>query len=219
MKLFINILLILSFTSLCAQKKATKDSVRTRSYLPTGVRISADVLPPVLSRINDDFSGYEFNADIDFYRYYLTVDYGSWSKQDRSEVVAYRNDGQYYRIGVDVNFLVKQAEKNNFFLGFRRGYSTFSEYMTINQQDSIWGPIAEDLSHENVNASWWELTSGIRMRIWKIFWLGYTARFKFALKAPMENELVPYDVPGYGLTYKETTWGFNYQIMARIPIR
>ena len=32
-----------------------------------------------------------------------------------------------------------------------------------------------------VNAHWIELTGGLRVKIWKAMWMGYTARFKFGL--------------------------------------
>jgi hypothetical protein len=31
--------------------------------------------------------------------------------------------------------------------------------------------------------------------------------------------MLPHDVPGFGRTNNETTWGFNYYVMIRLPIR
>jgi hypothetical protein len=52
-----------------------------------------------------------------------------------------------------------------------------------------------------------------------MIWMGYTARFKFGLKVDNTIDIVPSDVPGYGRTFKDSYWGFNYQIFFRIPVR
>jgi hypothetical protein len=54
--------------------------------------------------------------------------------------------------------------------------------------------------------------------MWKMIWMGYTARFKFGLKTNETGPMLPHDVPGYGRTDKESTWGFNYQIFVRLPV-
>jgi hypothetical protein len=57
------------------------------------------------------------------------------------------------------------------------------------------------------------------VKVWKIFWLGYTGRLKFALHTNATDEMLPHDVPGFGISDKETTWGFTYYLMIRLPIR
>ena len=73
--------------------------------------------------------------------------------------------------------------------------------------------------NSDVNGRWYELTGGIRVKIWKMIWMGYTGRFKFGLKTNESGAMLPSDVPGYGRTDKDNTWGFNYQIFFRIPVR
>jgi len=89
----------------------------------------------------------------------------------------------------------------------------------VSRFDPIWGLLTDDFYHANVNAWWLELTTGLRVKIWKIIWVGYTARFKFALTTDASDEMLPYDVPGFGRTDKDTTWGFNYYVMVRLPLR
>ena len=204
------------------------DSVKTDSvkskFLPTGIRIGTDVLSLVRSSVKDDFKGWEANADVDFYRYHLAVDYGTWGRSYRSSLpeddsAAYDNDGRYWRIGADVNFLLKDPDRNIFFIGLRYGRSSFSEVMTIRSKDLVWGELERTYHNPSVTSRWVELTTGIKVKIYKIIWLGYTARFKFWLKNSGDSEMIPHDVPGYGRTNKENTWGFNYQIFVRIPTR
>ncbi len=194
-----------------------KDSVRNK-FLPTGVRVGTDALALVRNTYDETFKGWEVNADVDFYRYYLTVDYGSWGRTYIQESSSYSNNGNYFRIGADVNFLTKNADKNMFFLGMRYAHSSFSEDYAVIINDPLWGSSNEVYANRKVPANWFELTNGMRVRIWKMIWLGYTIRYKFALKMGDTPDLLPHDVPGYGLTNKNVYWGFNYQLLFRIPI-
>lgn len=223
MRLLFNITLVFLAIGCFAQPKDTTaipvDTVKNR-FVPTGIRIGTDVIALVKSNVRDNFSGWEVNADIDFNRYYLNFDYGSWGRSFVSDSGAtYQNDGRYWRIGVDVNFLLKDVDRNMFFIGLRYGKSTFAEQMTVISNDVIWGELTDQYNNPAVRSRWLELTSGIRVKMYKFIWMGYTARFKFGLKSQGQNEMLSHDVPGYGRTDKETSWGFNYQIFARIPFR
>lgn len=169
------------------------------------------------------FTGWEVNADVDFYRYFLAVDYGSWGRNfvQKDSNGVYSNTGTYYRIGVDVNFLTKDPEKNMFFIGMRYGHSVFSEDFNVVLSDTLWQSSignSQHYSNNNIKAHWLELTTGLRVKIWKVIWMGYTARFKFGLKTSNTPVLLPSDVPGFGRTDKLDTWGFNYQVFVKLPL-
>ena len=194
------------------------DTVRNK-YFPTGIRVGTDAISLVKSRTQNNFEGWEVQGDIDFNRYYLALEYGTWGRNLYADSAAYSNSGTFWRAGVDVNFLTKDPDRNMFFLGARYGRSVFSESLSIQHYDPNWGRMADNFYHADVKAWWMELTAGLRIKMWKIFWLGYTGRLKFALSTDGTEEMLPYDVPGYGRTDKPTTWGFNYYLMIRLPIR
>ncbi|HEX8037683.1 MAG TPA: DUF6048 family protein [Chryseosolibacter sp.] len=223
LKLKIIVMVILTFCLADAGAQAVKDTVRTdtlkNKYLPTGIRIGTDAISLVKTRVQTNFHGWEGNGEVDFGRYFLALEYGTWGRDLASDSASYANDGTYWRAGIDVNFLTQDPDRNVFFLGARYGRSVFSEAMTVTSADPYWGVLSDSFYHSGVNAWWLELTTGLRVKIWKMLWLGYTGRFKFALKADKTPEMLPYDVPGFGRTDKETTWGFNYYVMMRIPIR
>jgi len=213
--------LLLAFQLVCAQN--TQDSVATdtlrNKYLPTGIRVGYDLLAFGRTRFQDNFQGWEIQGDADFDRYYLAVEYGSWGRNLNSDSARYANTGNYWRAGVDVNFLTTDPDRNMFFLGGRYGRSNYTESMSITRYDPVWGLMADNFYHSGVRAHWIELTTGLRVKIWKIVWLGYTARFKFGLSAKGSSEMLSHDIPGFGSTDKETTWGFNYYLMIRLPVR
>ena len=207
----------------CTVAAAQPDSVKTDSvrnkYVPTNLRIGTDLVALIRSSVKDDFKGWEVNADVDFYRYHLAVDYGSWARTYRTDSADYDNDGRYFRIGADANFLLKDPERNIFFIGLRYGRASFRETMKVTNDDPVWGPFEQTYNNNAVTSRWFELASGIKVKIYKFIWLGYTARFKFGLKNNGESEMLVHDVPGYGRTNKETTWGFNYQVFVTLPLR
>lgn len=199
--------------------KVKADTVK-KDYRPTGIRFGTDLIDIVKSSYDKTFDGWELNADIDFDRYYLVVDYGYWARNFVDESGGqYDNKGTYLRFGADVNFLTKDPEKNMFFFGARYARSVFTENLSFRLEDPIWGTVDTNLTNSNVRAGWMELTTGLRVKIWKVIWMGYTARLKFGLSLGDTDYMTPSDVPGYGRADKESYWGFNYQIFVRFPVR
>jgi hypothetical protein len=188
-------------------------------FIPTGLRIGTDLIAGIKGYRSSRFDGWEFNGDVDFYRYYLALDYGHWSKMEPLNNGFYHNDGTYWRLGADVSFLKKDPDRNMFFLGLRYAHSSFSDDVSYLSTIPNFGIIQKDVANDNLTASWIEITSGLRVKIWKFFWMGYTARIKLSPKIHGEGELKSFDIPGYGLAGAKNYWGFNYQLFFRIPIR
>lgn len=212
--------MLISSHCFCQEAKE-KDSVTLRDFVPTGVRIGTDVLALIKTGYEERFSGWEVNADIDFHRYFLAVDFGNWQRTIPSDQGDYSNDGTYYRIGADMNFLTKDPYKNVLFFGARYARSSFSEEYSTVVTDPVWGGVEGTFINQDATARWFELTGGLKVKIWKVLWLGYTARFKFALALSDTPQMIPHDIPGYGTNdiEKESTWGFNYQVLIRLPLR
>lgn len=211
-------------------KRIKVDTVKNK-YFPTGLRVGMDVISLVRSG-DHSFKGWELNFDTDLSRYYFTVDYGYWATNqslDNFQLITspanpilrttgqYKNDGYYLRIGADVNFLLKDPEKNMFFLGLRYGVATFSENVQYTNQPTypIFQPFSQSLSNATVSGSWLEVTTGLRIKVYKEFWMGYTARLKFAPSTSGATNFNAYDMPGYGIIEEAPYWGFNYQLFWR----
>ncbi len=211
-------LFLIALATQAQDEKVAYDSIR-KIQKPTSLRIGTDLIAIGKSIFGSPLSGWELNADVDFGRYYLALDYGSWSRKDSLANGYYANDGRYLRIGIDVNFLLKDPDKNMVFMGFRYGRSAFSEQLTYVTTSDNFGVIESILSNPNATAGWVELTAGLRVKIWKSIWMGYTARLKFAPSVNGNVEMETYDIPGYGKTSKSVYWGFNYQIFYRIAFK
>lgn len=188
-------------------------------YIPTGIRVGVDAITTGKNYWQDNFTGFEYVADVDFYRYFLVAEVGKWGKTITAQDRVYENDGRYFRIGADVNFLVNDPSRNVFFLGMRYARGNFSETLQHTETNPAWNDQIVVLTNNDIKSRWLELTGGLKVKIWEWLWLGYTGRFKFALKTSGEGQLIPYDVPGYGRTFNNSYWGFNYYLLMRLPVR
>jgi hypothetical protein len=190
------------------------------SFRPTGIRIGTDAILLAKTMGGLPLTGWEITSDVDFKRrYYLAVEYGHWQRKEELETGQYNNKGNYFRAGIDVNFLLKDPDRNMFFLGFRIGQSRFEEELTSSFSYLDFTDFTLNQSNRLQTATWGELTTGLRVRMFSHFWMGYTGRLKFAPSVKGQQRFDTYDIPGYGRGDKSTYWGFNYQLFWRIPIR
>lgn len=199
-----------------AQEQVVPDTT-ARRFIPTGVRIGTDLIGIARGQFTNDFDGWEIAADVDFYRYYLVAEYGRWSVYDSISNGLYTNDGNYFRIGVDVNFLTKDPDKNMFFLGGRFGRSSFTDQAMYSYGAPEFDEYTVTVTNPNVVGTWVELTTGLKVRIWSFLWLGATGRLKFGLDLDGNGALTSYDVPGFGRNIKSSWWGINYYVLVRMP--
>lgn len=193
------------------------DSLREKFYFRS-IRFGTDILALALSG-SERFGGWEVNGDIDLGPFYLAADYGKWGKDDvLATGGSYHNDGTYWRAGVDISLLKKDPDRNMFFFGLRYARSSFQEQIVMVNPDPYFGTLSYQLTNGSATAGWGELVAGIRVKIWKEFWMGFTSRMKFALGVNKGNAFTSYDVPGYGIVGDGANWGFNYQVFWRIPV-
>jgi len=219
--MFRYLLISLLMLGLLKQNQAQDNSPdSTRGFQkPAGIRLGTDLIALGKTIANSSLSGWEVNADVEMGRFYPTFDYGRWSRDMPIRNGNYTNNGRYFRIGVDINFLMKDPDKNMFFLGARYGRSRFEEEVVYEYSVDGFGDFIKEASNNSAKAGWMELTAGLRVKVWKQFWMGYTARFKFLPSVKNDSELETYEIPGYGLTFKNSYWGFNYQVFWTIPFK
>jgi hypothetical protein len=216
-KYFISaICIFLSFSVTHGQEKKIKKPQKI-NYKPTGIRVGTDLIDLGKTFTGKTFKGWEINGDMAFSKYYFAVDVGTWAKDLLLNNGIYNNSGNYYRVGIDINFLDNDPDKNMFFLGFRVGRSQFNESLSYQATStSLFSPAQIQTSNGNVRGGWGEITTGLRVKIWKGFWMGYTARLKLSPTTKGSNPtMAPYDMPGYGIIQNNPWWGFNYQLFWR----
>ena len=206
-----------SQNELSEKKENKRDSVKI-SFRPIAIRLGVDLIGATKTVIDSDKTELEYSADIQLSRYLLNFAYGQFEVlRSGSNASTYQNEGTYFRTGIDINLFKKDPEINVLFIGWRYGKAKFDDRLEYLQRNVVFGDKNFDETNINTNARWWELVAGIKLHMIKNFWLGFTTRFKFSLKVDQSDIFVPYEVPGYGKASTENYWGFNYQLMYRIP--
>ena len=195
------------------------DSVKGK-FIPTGVRFGAEAINIVRTFTGDDLTELTFIADVDFYRYFLNVEFGVFERTRQNAIgQTYDISGTYFRVGPEVNFLKKDPEKCALFFGLRYGWTSLDDELRYSSPSGFYPTDENVISNSGLSASWFEMVTGLKVKIWKYLWLGYTARFKFGVDTFERNELIPHEIPGFGRADETVIWDFDYWLMFRIPIR
>lgn len=201
------------------------DSTLHNKWLPTGVRFGLDIAGPIYNLFEPTISNYEGMADIDFGKFFGVIEMGRGAYKSTDSPTSYTSSGFFYRIGADVNLTAKDAKLNSLFFGLRYATSSFNETLSGELANAGWGvnPISDEQGKASVN--WVEMNIGMRVRVWKSFFMGYAIRFKLLKhNAFNEGNFETYFIPGYGVAANTSNWGFNYYVQYRIewkkkPIR
>ena len=232
MRLLISTILSVILGGLSAQAQESdyavaidSTSAGNKPWSPTGVRIGIDLLTPILGAFTTTRNNFEMMADVDFNNYFLVAEAGFGGADEVGETSSYSSQGTYYRIGPDVNFFARDKGLNVFFFGLRFAQSFYNETLTGIYDDDRWGAINKDLDQGTSTSSWAEMNTGLKVRVWKQVFIGYSFRFKFVRFASTDDpQFASYFIPGYGLAARNNNWSFNYYVFYRFnwkkkPIR
>ncbi len=233
MRLILSFIFLFSLlvTSLLGQGQGTKqpaDTVQGRFeeppkpkvpasfYVPTALRLGTDLVALGINAFGGDRQRYELEADIDFHNFFLVGSYGVTNYELVEPTFSYSNEGTFYRIGIDANFLKTDPDLNTLTFGLRYGRATFSENLINNDTNRFFGPYSDEQSNTDVSARWFELTTGLRVRLIQNFYMGYNFRVQVLKKTSATQQFRTYEVPGFGRNQFNSSWAFNYYIVYRI---
>ncbi|TAH21436.1 MAG: hypothetical protein EAZ08_03715 [Cytophagales bacterium] len=185
---------------------------------------------------------YEGTVDVGFAqnRFFAVFDYG-YSRVERSRTglnytgFSYDSQGSYFRLGADYNFMHRTFKDEVMFVGFRYAAASFKHNFTYYGASEAWGyrvprliestaTIVDDrfvgtITESGLSANWLEIVLGLKVNVWKQFFMGYTARFMLLSKVKGENQLIANDLPGFGSTNKQGRVVLNYYISYRIAFK
>lgn len=128
------------------------------------------------------------------------VGIGVCDKTDDATDLHFETRAPYIRLGCDYNFLSNNPNGNRVFAGARIGFTTFKyDISGPNFEDNIWGgTLSNNYTGLKGNQSWIELVFGLEAKIWSIFHLGWSLRYKNRITHSSGSVGEPWYVPGYG---------------------
>ncbi len=221
LKYFISILLLSCFI-LNAQEDAPKDSIQNKY----GLRIGIDLYNPTATIINDDRKGLELVADYRISRkWYIAGELGTIKNTTDLDFINFTTEGQYIKLGVDYNAYENWLDMENIiYVGFRYGYSTFSQTLnsgTILSSNNLLDdqPVTAPKEFDGLNAHWAEIVVGVKAEILNNLFLGFSFSGKKMITTKEPTNFKNLFVPGFNRVFlNDSGFGFNYTVSYLIPL-
>ncbi|MEL6539435.1 MAG: DUF6048 family protein [Bacteroidota bacterium] len=216
---------------------AVPTASQAKAYLgPTDFRIGTDIMRPAYYGAYEGTGPQcEVSSSVDFTRLMITGGYGFGSlkreghNKKQQVYSVYTNKGQYFRAGLDYNFISRTPDSNVASLGLRCAISLFEDHLKSRviyahaggntDVPSLvgHGPVV-DTKHKRAWAQWFELVGGIQAKVWASLYAGLTIRYKFRLRISKAFNHIPYEVLGWG-QHGNHGWGINYYLLVRFPLK
>jgi len=203
----------------------TQDSTKYKQKY--GLRLGGDLSKILRTVIDDDYTGFEINAD---YRYskslFIAGEIGTEEKTTSTEFLNSTAKGSYFKAGIDYNMYKNWLNMENMiYSGFRVGASTFSQ--TINSytifntnQDFLQNTITESIEYNGLTAIWAELIFGIKAEVLNNLYVGLNVQLKGRISETEPDNFENIYIPGFGSTYDSGSFGigFGYNVSYLIPL-
>ena len=221
----INFVMLMIFSAGAQNDSIAQDSIKYKQKY--GLRLGGDLSKIIRTVIDDDYTGFEINAD---YRYsknlYIAGELGTEEKTTSTEFLNSTAKGSNFKAGIDYNMYKNWLDMDNMiYSGFRVGASSFSQ--TINSytifntnQDFPQTTINESINHSGLTAIWAELIIGIKAKVLNNLYIGLNAQLKGRITETEPDNFENIYIPGFGRTYDSGRFGigFGYNVSYLIPL-
>lgn len=168
-----------------------------------GVSVSADVVGFAMKAMGSDYAQMEVACRINLKDKYMPIvecGYGTADRVGDETDNTFHTQAPYFRIGMDYNFSKRKRSGNRLYAGVRYAFTSFNyDIGDPNFSDPVWD-ITRPLDMKGLNgrAQWGEIVFGMEARIWSIFHLGWSVRYKSRFKHKESPYGQPWYVPGFG---------------------
>lgn len=185
-----------------------------------GVIVQADIVGVVMKALDADWSQMEVAARINLKEKFFPVfelGYGESDCIGTETENTFSTKAPYFRIGMDYNFSKKWWNGNRIFAGVRYAFTSYDyDIASLDFADPVWGNEVP-FNYEGLSAKfqWAEFVFGMETKIWTLFYLGWTVRYKFRVKHSESSVGKPYYVPGFG-EYDNSCFGGTFNIIFNI---
>jgi len=221
------------FLLLCVSTQAQKDSVSTvndslKIKLKYGLRVGGDIGKLIRSFTDNDYTGFEVNADYRIKRaLYIAGELGIEEKITSNDYLNVTTSGTYLKAGVDYNLYKNWLDMDNMiYSGFRVGATAFSQQInnfTVYNTSQYWGDqytSTDTTKFNDLTAFWIELIIGIKVELFNNLYLGLNAQLKGLVSETVPENFENIYIPGFNKTYDSSGIGvgYGYSISYLIPL-
>lgn len=192
-------------------------------FVASSMRVGIDATAIGQSVFDPSLNFFEINSDMTFKKYIFSFDFGAmnYNRGFKSEArnADYFNQGQYFRLGADFNLIPVDVDNNAIFIGLRYARSFFNEKLDFRISDPVYGELDQKLNNSGMTAGWMEVVAGMKVKVVKNIFCGYTFRYKFQRRRSSFQDFIPHEIPGFGRERSKNVVGFNYHIFYQIPFK
>lgn len=217
-----------------AQSGAENDTI-SRKYA-YGLRVGVDLSRPVLSVLNENYSGLELVGDFRLTeKWWLAAELGNEERTDeqtvgQSVLYGYTSSGTYFKLGADFNTYNNwYGMRNQIHIGGRYAFSSMTqtlENFRFFDSNRFFSPdeflIGSETPQEfnGLNASWVEFVVGIKAELFKNLYIGITARLGHLITNKEDDNFRNLWIPGFNKVTEGAKWGvgYNYSLSYFLPL-
>lgn len=226
-----SIIALLTLSSLLAvpgttQAQSTRNKAEEKEEkqpLFQGAYAAVDVFGLMNKALGSDINSTEVSVEANLWNKYFPVveiGYGAMDATDDETDIYYKTSAPYFRIGAGYNvFHKKPYLPGQLLIGLRYGFTSFSYDITApTLVDPNWGHTSIPFSYKGLksNASWLELTVGMKAQVYKSFYMGLNVRYRSRISMKKHENSEPLYIPGFGKN-GSTNFGLTYNLIYKLP--
>ena len=202
------------------------DSLNLKKEKSINLRVGFDMYRIILSRVSDDFDGFEIVGDLKVSEdFFIALELGNLNTTKQVEQVNFTTKGNYFKVGFDYNMFENLEGMNNHItLGTRIGSSrhdqTLNSY-TILDRTRYWSnsdlPITNGFAtgeRPDLNALWFEIVLNFKVQILKNIYTGISLRLNRLISDKIPSNFDNIYIPGFNKKTQDNVFGagFNYTL-------
>ncbi|MFL2601276.1 MAG: DUF6048 family protein [Flavobacteriaceae bacterium] len=202
------------------------DSLNLKKEKSINLRVGFDLYRIILSRVSDDFDGFEIVGDFKVSEdFFIALELGSLDITKQVEQVNFTTNGNYFKLGFDYNMFENLEGMNNHItLGARIGSSrhdqTLNSYAILDRTRYWLGsslPITNGFAtgkRSDLNALWFEVVLNFKVQILKNIYTGISLRLNRLLSDEIPLNFDNIYIPGFNKKTQDNVFGagFNYTL-------
>lgn len=233
LKYFISIFFISSIFWVNAQDEAVEETPQDSVIYeqPYGLRFGIDLSRPLLTFLNENYTGLEFVGDYRLtYKLYLAAELGNEKKTKQEDLYNFTTSGSYLKLGVDYNTYENWYGMNNsVHMGGRLAFSSFSQTLNNNSvfdNNRYWSPddfvlgTTGPQEFEGLSAVWLEFVFGAKVELFANIFLGASVRMGYLLSNNEAEQFPNLWIPGFNKVTDNSGFGvgYNYSLTYFLPL-
>ena len=224
LKYFISTLLLINCLEAISQENKPVDTIPLKTKY--GLKIGIDISKQIRMLTEPDYKGLVLVADYRVLdKLFLVAELGNEEKRVTNEVLDFKTDGSFLKMGINYNIYNNSKGLNNeIYVGFRYGLGDFNHKLnsyTIYNLDQYWNQnsVNESSNFTGLSASWIEFVFGFKAEIINNIFIGLDLRLNRLMNQDKPTNFSNLYIPGYNKVLEENNFGvgISYSISYQIP--